>query len=197
MSIDNTTSVYSDEVIQFVIAATEYCSFVESIRGDEDLAKVLPRLMEVSAQVSLRSLKLPHWEEGSLVLLERFVTEHDYERIRTGISGVFAGADIFLDTELHEMKYSDTPVSVSLSESLTDVYQALANAVGLFRTEVESSMRESIAEVFESFRYEWGAKLLAAQRRMHELYFLEELSSTDSDDDEAYSLDDDYARIPD
>ena len=169
MNRESPSMVYVQESVDFIVSAAQYCSTLESIASHEGLAIGRDKLLTICSYMYVRSLELPTTESSPFITLEHRVTEDQYESIRTALEQYFGGNDIFLDADLREMRYSEVPVSVSISESLSDVYQVLADTVWIYKLGVEENMMEALAEAKETFRYEWGSKLLKVMNRLHEL----------------------------
>ena len=184
MSFNSIYPVFGDEVVGFIIASTRYCLFLDQLDATACTGYFLPEVQSLLCQVYTTVLKLPPCEEDQTILLERFITETNYEFTRKKIKSILGDADVYLDVAIENNRYLDTPVSVSISESLADLYQTLGDCVGIFKTENEISIQASIAEALNSFKYEWGSKLLSVMRRLHELHF----SEANDDNSENHNL---------
>lgn len=166
--------IFGDEVVAFIVASTRYCLFLDQLDSSTSGKDFFPEVLSLLCQVYATALKLPPCEEEEAVFLERFVTEPSYEAIREKVKCVLGDADVYLDVALENARYLEMPVSVSMSESLADLYQVLGDCIGIFKTENELSIQASITEVLTLFKYEWGSSLLSAMRRLHELYYTED-----------------------
>ena len=69
------------------------------------------------------------------------------------------------------MKYSDTPVTKSISEDLADIYQDVKNFVMQFQVGINETMHDAILECREHFRLYWGQTLVNTLRALHELEY--------------------------
>ena len=122
--------VFSRNTVEFVTVAAEFCAYVERTnehsRKDfiETLLKLLPLLY-------LKALMLPDDERINDDDLEDFVTEDSYEVLRMTIFDLLTDKDSYLDVFVADMKYSDTPVTKSISEDIADIYQDIKNFVCL------------------------------------------------------------------
>lgn len=161
--------LYTESVLNFVSDALSLCALLEpemttTLEFDRDVAE---QLRESLTRVYLSALRLPLFDSDPFAIRERFVTEEQYNRIQERQRRFWGSNDVFLETEVHDMQYSDTPIAVSLSEYLSDVYQELADTTWAFRQQVEGQMLASIAQTQENFGTEWGIKLLSALRQVH------------------------------
>ena len=124
--------VFSRNTVEFVTVAAEYCAYVE--RCNEHTAKeFIGTLLKLLPLLYLKAQMLPEGERVGDDELEDFVTEDSYEVLRMNIYELLADKDSYLDVFVSEMKYSDTPVTKSISEDLADIYQDVKNFVCLFQ----------------------------------------------------------------
>lgn len=169
MSKQSNSIVYREDVIPFVAAAAGYCALVEpqSTPGwtRETLAECRARLAEVYAQgIALRRTDFLPPDDP-----EQHIRQEDYDAVRSRLEKTFGEYDRFLTTQVEEMKYSDVPVSVSTSELLADLYQALGDTVWAFRGKDEPQMILALEEIRDQLQHELGALLLIVLKQLHDL----------------------------
>lgn len=75
--------------------------------------------------------------------------------MRDSISAVLGENDMYLDTAVEDMRYSDTPVAVSLSEQLADIYQQLAD----FAATVSQISSYEMPDVVSELKYRFDTYL--------------------------------------
>ena len=92
-----------------------------------------------------------------------------YVRVQSGIAGLLGDDDLYLETFHPDMQYSDTPVAVTISENLADIYQDVGNFISVFKHAQKETMNDSLAACIESFKDYWGQKLVNALRALHYL----------------------------
>lgn len=162
--------LYSSHVLDLIRVGTEYCRFLENrenpMSRDEftDLMRgLLPMLYLKMAFVR----DLPDSEGWT----EPFVTEEDYNLVRTYVSHLMAERDDYLDVFVEDFKYSDTPVLRTISEDLADIYQAIRELVEAFRMGNEEMMEAALKEAKEGYESHWGQTLLNALRALHDARF--------------------------
>ena len=164
----NLSPVYQHEIVEFVTVAVRYCSYLENLsdvnRGDfvDTMTKLLPLLY-------LKGALLPQFLHDEDVVTESFVTEDIYDAIRNDIASLMATYDDYLDVFVEDMKYSDTPILQTISESLADIYQDLRNCCEAYKSGDESLMTEAIATCSESYLYYWGQRAVNALRALHDI----------------------------
>ena len=130
----------------------------------ETLLKLLPLLY-------LKAQMLPNEERINDDDLEDFVTEDSYEVLRMTIFDLLTDKDSYLDVFVADMKYSDTPVTKSISEDIADIYQDIKNFVCLFRLGINDIMHDAIIECKKQFAQYWGQTLVNTMRALHDAIY--------------------------
>ena len=164
--------IYSNHTIDFVKVALEYCVWLESVSKNEKEtfidqgSKILPMLY-------LKTSFVPPIEEDYDSFLESGVEEETYIRIKDNISELLGEDDLYLETFHPDMQYSDTPIAVTISENLADIYQDLGDFIFVFKHAQKETMNDSLTACLKNFREYWGQKLLNALRAIHHLKYQE------------------------
>jgi hypothetical protein len=164
--------VYSKNVIEFVTIAKEYTAFVEQSSNFEShdfIDKTLKILSLLYLKTNLLPVVEPLSDEGN----EKYVTELDWQYIRNGVQLQLADNDIYLDFFDSEMNETPEPVSCSVSENLSDIYQDLKDFLEIYQLGNEELSNDAIYECNESFKNYWGFKLVNSLRILHHLSFNE------------------------
>ena len=165
-----TSPVMQRDVLEFVTVAVQCCAFLESAEQKErnefvdTMLKLLPLLY-------LKGLLLPEMEANEEVELVDTVTEENYDIIRNNVALVMGEKDDYLDVFVEDMKYSESPILVTVSENLADIYQDLKNFVSVYRDGTEETMSQAIVVCKENFETYWGQRLVNVMRALHEVRF--------------------------
>lgn len=173
--------VYSRDTIEFVTVALQYCAFLEEFENltevelTDKLTKVLPLLY-------LKASLLPETDSIDYQEPEVTVTETDYNYIMSKFYSVFAKDDTYLEVFLQDMKYSETPISASISEDLTDIYQDLKNFITIYERGITENMNDALYICIENFKLYWGQKLVNVLRALHSLKYSGEIEDSEEDD---------------
>lgn len=183
----NSGPVYSRNVVEFVAVANEFCKYAERASGlkGEDLLKILQRLLPLMyIKASLLPQLEPFFEDGN----EKFVTEQDWIKIHETLREKFGTADDYLEVFDDKMKDSEGPITSSISENLTDIYQDVKDFLLLYQTGTDEVMNDAVWECRLNFETIWGQKLLNAMRAIHRFIYsgeeIGELEKEDEDQDE-------------
>lgn len=154
-------------MIEFLTVSTQTCVLLE--RADEYESKdFIAKLLKLLPYLYFKTRMLPKFERQlEAVLPETFVSEDDYHYVRQKLSNQFGSNDAYLEVFEEDMQYSDTPITVFLSEQLADIYQELRNLADNCRTGEEVLMDEAMCACLEAFYEHWGQKLLNVLRALH------------------------------
>lgn len=162
-----------NSLIKTVSLITEFCNIVENAREFEK-EEFVGRILYCLPQIYLDFLKFAPETvslDGDYGFYQSYVDEDFYEEIRRNVAAVIGEDDIFLETFEEDMKYSDTPIASSISESLADIFQPLYNFISIVKEtdgeEIEGAMRECR----ESFELYWSQTLCNVLRALNNLKF--------------------------
>ena len=166
--------IYQRDVLEFVTVAVQYCAYLESIEG-KDRSEVLDVMAKMLPLLYLKGTLLPRYELlDEEELPTDYVTEENYDIIRSNIAYVMADRDDYLDVFVEDMKYSDTPILSTISENLADIYQELKNFAYIYKLGMEDNMMSALSVVKMNFKDEWGQKTVNVLRAIHEAKYDED-----------------------
>ena len=170
--------VFSRNTVEFVTVAAEFCAYIERT-NEHDRKDFVDTLLKLLPLLYIKAQMLPDEEKISDEEQQDFVSEDSYEIVRMTIFDLLADKDSYLDVFVSDMKYSDTPVTKSISEDIADIYQDIKNFVSLFQVGINETMHDAIIECNEHFRQYWGQTLVNTMRALHDIRY-----NTTFDDEE-------------
>ena len=179
--------IFERNSVEFVTVAAEFCAFVERSEGQKR-AEFVDTLLKILPLLYIKASMLPECEVMGEDGLEAFVSEDDYEVIRINLQEVLADRDDYLDVFVEEMKYSDTPIRKSIAEDLADIYQVVKDFICQFRSGLNETMHDALAQCREHFIGYWGQTLVNTMRALHEVKY----SNVDEDEDENEDTDTEF-----
>ena len=163
-------TIFSKQTEDFVRTALEYCVLIEKhTQGNrkffiDNMIKILPLLY-------LRVSIIPPIEENHDSDLETKVSEEMYERVENAAGRLLGNDNFYLETFHPDIRMSDSPVAVKISEDLADIYQDLGNFIAVFKNGQKETMNDSLALCILNFEKFWGQRLLNALRALHYIKF--------------------------
>ncbi len=174
--------IFERNSVEFVTVAAEFCAFIERSEGQKR-SEFVDTLLKILPLLYIKASMLPECEVMGEDGLEAFVTEDDYEVIRINLQEVLADRDDYLDVFVEEMKYSDTPIRKSIAEDLADIYQVVKDFICQFRSGLNETMHDALAQCRDHFIGYWGQTLVNTMRALHEVKYsnVDEKENEDTD----------------
>ena len=162
-----------ESVVSFIVAAAKYCALVETESTTEWTEETMRECRTILSEVYASALRFPdvelRAEYAESELPERIVTEDSYRKVMLRLRKFFGEEDRFPEAQHEDQKLSERPVSVSLSELMADLYQALADPLWNIRQNGPRILPETLADLKYAFEIEWGKKLLSVLKQLHNL----------------------------
>jgi hypothetical protein len=158
--------VFSQYTVDFARVALEYCAFVEKVK-ESDKKTFVDNLTKVIPLLYLKASIIPEISTDYESELTPKVDEHLYARVETSIREQLGEDDPYLETFHPDIKFSDSPIAVRISEDLADIYQDLGNFIAVFKNGRKETMNDSLSLCMENFRKYWGQRSVNALRALH------------------------------
>jgi hypothetical protein len=162
--------VYSRDSIEFVTVAVQYCAYLENFENVTE-SELTDKLTKILPLLYLKASLVPETGAVNDENPEITVTEGSYSYISSKLYDVFGWNDTYLEVFLQDMKYSETPVSASISEDLADIYQDTKNFITIFEQGITENMNDALYVCTENFKTYWGQKLVNVLRALHSLKY--------------------------
>ena len=169
-------SELSPAALSLAALSVEYCKAVTDAAMKDprevlrDIIRYLPRIY-----ITLCDLR-PYDEDADTAPEETgaiydSVTEEQYDEVLEGLRTMLGANDMYLDTPVEEMRYSDTPVAVSLAEELADIYQNVADCAATIGQATAEMMPEVLSEMKYRFATYLSTTLCSALRASNYIYY--------------------------
>lgn len=162
-----------EKLIAITALSAEYCHTLEICRDFEPddfvvrMLNLLPRLYLAFTDVKAEDY-VPLQEEE---YFETYVDEDFYDSIRRNVEMLLGPDDTFLETFEENMKYSDTPIAASISESLADIFQPLFNFVSIVRDTDGEKLEAAYLDCRENFESYWAQTLCNVFRALNHVRY--------------------------
>ena len=160
-------------LIDLTSLAADYCSTCETAR-EMERGEFIDRMLDCLPRIYWNFLDLSAEEMVTLDEIDYFssyVDEDYYESIRRNIETLLGLDDVFLETFEEDMKYSDTPIAASISESLADLFQPLFNFISIVKDTEGDKIVEAYMQCHEDFESYWSQTLCNVLRALNHLKF--------------------------
>lgn len=164
------TTDTSSDTLNFIALAGDYCktvhdaSSLEKEAFTDSMLSLLPRLY-------LAMLTYQPLSEPDMNVVGTYVDEDHYNQARESIASLMGEDDTYLETFMEDMKYSDTPIAASISESLADIYQDMYNFTMTVRDSEGTLAPQAMDEMHENFALYWSKTLCNVMRPLNALKY--------------------------
>jgi len=179
--------------ISFIALCHRYCVALESLADGSavepdafcrSMLYLLPRMYMTAFDLHPAGKELEqetdYRDTVGCDAISDMLDEDSYTAVRDNVAAVMGSHDTFLETNVEDMRYSDTPIAASVSECLADIYQSTYNFVATARVVPSSMIPDLLADMKAQFRDYWSETLCNVLRILNSLYQRGELLS-DSD----------------
>lgn len=137
----------------------EYCAAVAtaSQEGAADFCRsalrLLPRIYITAMDIRERLRAEGLYDEDADAIFS-VADEDTYDLYRLDLARLFGEYNTYLDAQVQDMQYSDTPVAVDLSEKLADIYQQMLDYAESIRQQPSDLWNEVLSHfsaIFDNF----------------------------------------------
>ena len=153
MSEDN----YRTQLLNLTALAAEYCNTIENTQ-EYTRGEFVSKMLILLPKIYVGFLEYSPAQDEEYYL-QPHIDEDYYESIRRRLEDIMGSEDVYLETFVEDMKYSDTPIGVSISESLADIFQSLYNFVYSIRESEGENLTEAYCLCHEEFDEFWAQTL--------------------------------------
>ncbi len=160
----------SPNTLAFIALANEYCHTLENVFEYDDRNMFMAAILKLLPRLYISASDIKPDEENN-TFLDSYLEENDYNMVRDNISRMIGEDDIYLEVFMDDMKYSDTPISTSISENLADIYQPLYNFVATVKDATNDTIIEATTAIKADFDTYWGQTVCNVLRAIHSLYY--------------------------
>lgn len=160
-------------LIDTIKLASGYCNALQHAaeieRGEfiTEMLGFLPKLYIAFSESNVEAESI----DSEYGYYQSYVDEDFYEAIRRNIEMTMGEEDVFLETFEEDMKYSDTPIAASISESLADIFQPLYNFISVSRETDGEEANGAYNECRENFEAYWSQTLCNVMRALNNLKY--------------------------
>lgn len=160
-------------LLEIVAVSARYCALCQQA-GEMEKDEFVDSMLGVLPRIYLEFHDLS--ADGVVTLGEAaygasYVDEDYYESIRRHIELLMGPEDTFLETFEEDMKYSDTPIAASISESLADIFQPLFNFTQTVNDTDGDQMEEAYLACREDFAAYWAQTLCNVMRALNNVKY--------------------------
>ncbi|MBQ7690829.1 MAG: DUF5063 domain-containing protein [Muribaculaceae bacterium] len=164
-----TDNKLSPNQLAFIALTNEYCQAIESVAAHNrawlvgTMTQLLPRIYITASDLDMNAM--------TETQITPSLDESTYEQVRETLAQVMADEDVYLEVFLDDMRYSDTPISATVSENLADLYQEFYNLVHAAQYATSDDLSDLIGLCHEDFTDYWGQTVVNVLRALHNIKY--------------------------
>lgn len=166
--------IFSKYTVDFARVALEFCVFTEKVK-ESDKKTFVDNMTKVLPLLYLKVSIIPEINDNFESELSSKIDEILYAQVENNISELLGDDNLYLETFHPDIKLSDSPVAVKISEDLADIYQDLGNFIAIFKNGQKETMNDSLILCIENFKKYWGQRLVNALRALHFIKYKTEI----------------------
>lgn len=160
--------------IAFIGLCNEYCVAIEHA-GETEAEEFIDNMLRLLPRIYIAASDLRDApDDFGDAYIDNALDEDYYDSVRRGMESLLGADDTYLEVFEEDMKYSDTPVAASISESLADIFQVLFNFISTIRDATDETVRVAINSVRDDFKSYWSATLCNVLRALNHLKMIRE-----------------------
>ncbi|MCM1077183.1 MAG: DUF5063 domain-containing protein [Bacteroides sp.] len=168
----------SPNSLAFIGLCNEFCFTVENVRDSESRTAFVASMLRLLPRIYISATDLkpePALDEED-AYIESFLDEDYYESVRRQIENLLGEDDIYLEVFEEDMKYSDTPIGMSVAEGICDVFQVLYNFIAMVKDAPAEMINAAIIAVKDDFGAYWSQRVCNLLRPLNHIYYSSDFS---------------------
>lgn len=156
--------------LAFIALANEYCHAMEKADQCESRDQFVEQMLKLLPRLYITVSDITDDTYGD-AFIDSALEEDVYDMVRDRVARIMAEEDIYLEVFIEDMKYSDTPISASVSENLADLYQEFFNLVHSVQEAMTETQHEMLCQCKINFINYWGQTLCNVLRALNAINY--------------------------
>lgn len=165
----------SRNTLMLIALTNEYCQVIEQAQ-EMECDVFVEKMLKLLSRIYISILDTDISDDEEEYYINSSLQEDAYNNVRNNIYNLLGDKDVYLEVFEEDMKYSDTPITATVSENLSDLYQEFYNLVVMVQNSSTEDINGIILSLKDSFKNYWGQTLTNVLRVLHNIM------CTDNDD---------------
>jgi hypothetical protein len=161
MTNDNLDKVKSNQVLEMITVANDFCIFTESIEKKEK-ADILGYYQKVLPLLYIKGALLPEIKPEDNSANVKYVNEEQWQSIYQELEGKFGEEDKYWFPDMNNELMKE-----SLADNIADIYQDMKDYVLLFQDPRLSAKENAVADLVNLYQVHWGPRITKALHKIH------------------------------
>lgn len=163
-------SQLSNNSILFIGLANEYCGVIEHSSEYEKM-ELIDKLLKLLPRIYIAITDFQKSDVGDDIIIDSYLDEIYYDSIRRQLESVIGEDDAVLEVYEKDMKYSDSPIAVSISEYLADIFQYLYDFIQAAKDATNEQIINCLSFCKDNFESVWGQTLCNVLKALHNIKY--------------------------
>ena len=184
--MENNNSKLSNNALSVMALASEYCRIIELAASTEPSVFV-DKVIRLLPRIYMAVTDLPkddYISNNDYLYGTSHIEESYYNQVMQNIATLLGENDSYLETFHQDMKYSDTPIAATISESLADIFQVLFNFIEDVRNADIDDINEHLSNLRSDFADYWSQIVCNVMRPLNEIVMSQSDIDYDKNSDE-------------
>ncbi|MBR7012236.1 MAG: DUF5063 domain-containing protein [Muribaculaceae bacterium] len=155
--------------LTFIALANEYCHAMEHALEHDSREQFVGKMLKLLPRLYITMMDLEQ-DPYTDAYIEPALEEDVYDMVRERVAQLMAEEDIYLEVFVEDMKYSDTPISASVSENLADLYQEFFNLIHSAQEAMTETQHDMLCQCRLNAENYWSQTLCNVLRALNAIY---------------------------
>jgi len=153
--------VYSQNVIEFLTVATDFCNFMDGLK-EFGRKEFIDRSLKTLPLLYLKASLLPNIQTDDLLDIEKFVAQEEWQFVNNKVEEILLDMNSYMEINDPLNTETNEPAIATISENFADIYQDMKDFISLYGMGTYEIMGDAIAECKNNFENFWGQSLTNA-----------------------------------
>lgn len=156
--------------LAFIALVNEYCHSIEHAQENESRDQLVAQMLKLLPRIYITVSDIEA-DSDDEKYIDSALEEDVYDIVRQRVEQVMAEEDIYLEVFVEDMRYSDTPISASVSENLADLYQEFFNLIHSIQDAPTEAQHAMLCQCKMNFIHYWGQTLCNVMRALNTIFY--------------------------
>lgn len=158
----------SNNSLAFLALSNEYCHAIESAHDSNSTCEFIAQMVRLLPRLYISASDLIADDNAiEEAFIDNRLDETAYNQLAASVASLLGSDDTYLEVFVEDMKYSDTPITATISEGLVDIYQSLYNLLDAVRDMPDDVVAEMLHAAHVDFKEYWSQILCNIMRPLN------------------------------
>ncbi len=160
----------TNNTLALIALCNEYCATIERAQ-DTALPDFVAKVVKLLPRIYITTWDIPDDISSEEGYIDSLLAEDVYDTVSHNLELAIGEKNVFLEVFEEDMKYSDTPIAATISESLADLFQVFYNFIETVRDAPEELVDNALSAFKEDFKSYWSQILCNVMRPLNNIAY--------------------------